>query len=110
MGGLIPAWATNYCRSIVVNKATAWTEDLRRHLVQRKLDVPSLAEISKDLLPQWTEHWDETEARCVGAEMAWKRAFLGVFEPRSCFFKAFRGRQVCFWVLNWPSGHVSEGL
>mmetsp|Transcript_59287 Transcript_59287/g.130138 ORF Transcript_59287/g.130138 Transcript_59287/m.130138 type:complete len:370 (-) Transcript_59287:253-1362(-) len=67
MGGLIPAWATNYLSSFVVGKALSWTEDLRRHCASRKLpsedadNVPTLAEISKDLMPGWTENWDDTE-------------------------------------------------
>eukprot|EP00439_Symbiodinium_sp_Y106_P066625 s1379_g10.t2 len=73
MGGLIPSWATNYLSSTVSGKAVRWTKDLQRHCDARngQESVPTLADISSQLLPGWTEacpgdsnildNWDETE-------------------------------------------------
>ena len=57
MGGLIPSWATNYLSSTVSGKAVRWTKDLQRHCDARngQESVPTLAEISSQLLPGWTE-------------------------------------------------------
>ena len=59
MGGLIPSWATSYLSSTVAGKAVRWKNDLQRHCDARNGQdpVPSLAEISSQLLPAWAVTW-----------------------------------------------------
>ena len=91
MGGLIPAWATSYLASTVAGKARSWVSELQQHCDVRKGEepVPTLAEISSQLSPDWAERWDKTEEPDCGEETEEASSFISVKSLRSLSWSPF---------------------